>query len=311
MKKQYRMIIDWVILIKVMENRSFSKAAKELNISISCVSKSITKFEHAFKCQLIRRNAHDFEITTIGKVFYEKAIDIYNAYYSLTTEASNLNKQFTGTIRLSAPSVLCDSLINMWVWEYMKQHPAVNIILNSRESGQFTKDSPEFDDLVLKSGIIESPDLIYKKLNPLSFGLYASPDYLKKNKQILHPHDINELSILKLEHHSITSPLKFMKALTTAESNINDQIVFRSNNINSILALATEGKGISIALPKWKVNKYVEDGVLEQVLTEWKLPALQCNLVWRSRNYYSLMFRDFIYFIENKWNQFFNNDVFS
>ena len=102
-----------------------------------------------------------------------------------------------------------------------------------------------------------------------------------------------------------------MKALTTAESNINDQIVFRSNNINSILALATEGKGISIALPKWKVNKYVEDGVLEQVLTEWKLPALQCNLVWRSRNYYSLMFRDFIYFIENKWNQFFNNDVFS
>lgn len=305
MKKKYRMIIDWIVLIKVMENRSFSKAAKVLNISVSSVSKSIAKFEHVFSCQLIRRNAHDFEITEAGKLFYDKAVEIYNSYYSLMTETACANKQFNGVIRLTAPSILCDSLINLWVWEYMHQHQGVKIVLNSRESGSFSQNSPEFDDLVIKSGFIDSSDLVHKKLNPVPFGLYASLTYLNHSPPLSHPKDIFSHTVLKLEHQSLSHSLLTRNDEDSYEINFNDKLSFRSNNVNSILNLALEGKGICVAIPKWMAESHVEKGTLVNVLSEWKLPALPCNIVWRYRSYYSVLFRDFTSFIERKWNNYF------
>ncbi|HEY9256500.1 LysR family transcriptional regulator [Chitinophaga sp.] len=306
MKEQYRVIIDWIVLIKVIENRSFSKSAKELNLSVSCVSKSIAKLEYIFRCQLIRRNAHNFEVTEVGKMFYDKAIEIYNVYYSLVTETANVNKQFNGIIRLTAPGILCDSLINLWAWEYMQKHPKVKIILNSRELGSFSGNSPEFDDLVIKSGFIDSPDIIHKKLDPVPFGLYASPDYLKHAAPLTHPQDINIHSVLKFEHHSLALPLTIRNDENSVEINFNERASFCSNNVNSILNLVLEGKGICIAIPEWIAEPHVEKGDLVNVLPGWRLPLLPCNIVWRYRNYYSVLFMDLISYIDGKWNDYFS-----
>ena len=305
MKKKYKLIMEWIVFIKVVDNKSFSKTAKDLSISISYVSKCISMLEHVFDSQLIRRNAHDFEITTAGKVFYKRALEIYNSYYSLTVEMSNANGYFNGVIRLSAPSILCDSLINTWVWDYMQKHPGVCILLNSRESGTFTRTSPEFDDLVIKSGFIDSPDLIHKRLNPVRFGIYSSPNYLKQSTSLVNPEDINDHSVLKLEHPSLILPMHLFKNGSYLELNNCEKISFRSNNVNSILDLAVQGKGIAIALPEWMTKKYIEKNELTKVLTGWELSPLPCNLVWRYRHHYSLLFKDFMKYMEEKWNNYF------
>ncbi|WP_208952408.1 LysR family transcriptional regulator [Rahnella sp. ChDrAdgB13] len=205
--KKYRTVYDWLVFIKVVDKKSFSKAAQEIKVSISSISKSIAKLEDTFDCQLIRRNAHHFEITTAGKIAYKKSMELCNTYHTLVNEINDINTSMSGNIKLSAPGVLCDSLISSWVWDYMDSHQDANINLNSREAGSFSADSPEFDDLVIKSGFIDSPDLIHKNLNPVPFGMYASPQYLKNTKSICNPTDIHGHSIIKLDHPSLNQTL--------------------------------------------------------------------------------------------------------
>ncbi|MFP3339556.1 hypothetical protein R0J91_16380, partial [Micrococcus sp. SIMBA_131] len=90
------------------------------------------------------------------------------------------NNQINGSMRLSAPGVLRDSIVSNWIMEYSEENRSAVIHLISREGASFSCDSPEFDDLVIKSGYMESPDLIHKKLNSVPFGIFASPAYLKR-----------------------------------------------------------------------------------------------------------------------------------
>ncbi len=65
------------------------------------------------------------------------------------------------------------------------------------------------------------------------------------------------------------------------------------------------GKGICIAVPKWTVNHNIKEGSLVEFLPEWQLPKLPIYLVWRYRSRYSFLFREFINYIECRWNAFF------
>lgn len=48
---------DWVVFIKVAEVGNLSKAAQELNISISAVSKSLSRLENYINVTLLRRDS--------------------------------------------------------------------------------------------------------------------------------------------------------------------------------------------------------------------------------------------------------------
>lgn len=46
---------DWMIFIKVAEVGNLSRAARELDISISAVSKSLSRLENSIEVTLLRR----------------------------------------------------------------------------------------------------------------------------------------------------------------------------------------------------------------------------------------------------------------
>lgn len=69
-------------------------------------------------------------------------------------------------------------------------YPDTKIYLDSRERSDFFSKSLEFDELVFKSGIIESEDLVYRKISPLKLVLCASPKYIRKYGRISHPGDL-------------------------------------------------------------------------------------------------------------------------
>ncbi|AVJ17519.1 hypothetical protein CLM71_10385 [Serratia sp. MYb239] len=300
------LISDWLIYIRVVECQSFSAAAQYLNRSVSAVSKSVSKLENTLNTQLISRNARNFEMTPAGEATYEKALEMYRAYRDLVAKLQASSGQIQGTLRLSAPTVLSDCIIPGWIMAYTDSHPMAVINLQSREGSSFSSNSQEFDDLVIKSGYIDSSDLVHKKINPVPLGIYASPDYLSC-RQIVHPDELVNCSILKLQHPSLAGPLTF-----TGKDGDNVHVaetrpVFTSNNVSSLVQMATQGRGICLAVPAWTVRQHLEDGRLQTVLPDWSLPALPSYLVWRYRSNYSLLFRDFITFVEQQWNDLFSN----
>ncbi|MDF7788617.1 LysR family transcriptional regulator [Pantoea stewartii] len=298
-------VFDWIIYVKVVELKSFSLAARELHLSISTVSKTVTKLEDILSTRLLSRNAHRFEITSAGEIAYKSALEMCEVYHNLLDEMNDKNV-IKGELRLSAPGNLCNSVINDWIIEYTEQHPDAKIHLLAREAGSFTSDSPEFDDLVIKSGYLDSPDLIHKSLNPVEFGIYASRDYLNMHTPLTEPEDLNRHSLLRLNHLLMRSPLTFTKSGEERQCFIRGEREFYSNNTCSLLHMAKKNKGVCLAVPCWEVIHSPTCMTLNRVLSDWALTPIPAYIVWRYRKKYSLFFRDFSLFLENKWNAFFH-----
>ncbi|WP_349887397.1 LysR family transcriptional regulator [Pantoea ananatis] len=301
--KKNHLIHDWMVYIKVVEKKSFSAAAAEMGVSRGAVSKSVAKLEGVTNAQLLSRNAHKLEMTVDGKTVYKKALKFCETYHNLLARIDN--NEMDGVLRLSAPAILCDSIISGWIMEYTEKNRNAKIHLLSREGASFSFDSPEFDDLVIKSGRMESPDLIHKNINPVPFGIYASPYYLKKFRMIETPEDLYGHQLLKLNHPSLNYPLSMKHQGIRKQFDLLSCKEFSSNNVRSLLHMALSGRGICVAAPQWSVQTFLCEGSLVEILGDWSLQPLPSYMVWRYRKWYSPLFKDFSLFLEEKWNDFF------
>lgn len=295
-----KLISEWVIFYTVVECGSLSLAAKKLGTSVSTVSKSLSKMESLLGSNLLRRSPRGIEITHSGHFAYKKAKSIVSSVYSLLSEIGNDADKICGRIRLSAPSIVCENIANQWVHEYISQHADVSVDLFSRERSDLSVSSPEFDDIVLKSGFINSPDLVHCKLTPMPLVICASPDYIKKHGEITHPRDLEKHNILLLNHPSLRE-VTFIKTGVCEPFSVKVHSNFISNNVPAIVNLSLSGAGVCLASPYWFVQDDINSGKLSLIMPDWKIPMLDVYLVWRYREYQSPLMFDFREYIKKKW----------
>lgn len=303
MKSNNKIMRDWLVFIAVVEASSFSVAAKKLYCSVASVSKSVARLEYTLGTVLLSRNAHRVEVTLAGRVTYKRAKEIQQIYYELSSEVNCRDACIKGRIRFSTPSVLCEHVANRWVYDYMFRHREAYIHLLSRDRASLTVSSPEFDDLVLMSGVINSPDLIHQELPAMRFLLCASPEYIKRNGEVNSPDELVDRWIMKVDHPFLDYPVSLNNGIETVELHNCNDTQLTSNNLSSLLNMTLSGAGICLALPEWLVMKYVNRNQLTIVLPQWKLSELSIYLVWRYRKNYSNLFRDFKREIEIKWSE--------
>ena len=296
-----RIMRDWVVFITVIEVRSFTTAARKLRCSIASVSKSVARLEETLGVVLLSRNAHKMDVTAAGHVTYNGAKEIHRAWQELFTEISNVDDGIKGKMRFSAPSVLCECAAGQWVFDYMRRNPGAKVRLLSRDRTELTVASPEFDDLVLKSGMTDSPDLVHQSIGHVRFGLYASPGYLRTHPEIHTPDDLRRHWIMKVDHPFLRCPLSLTKGEETSELTVTDTTTLVSNNIPALLSMTLSGAGVCLALPDWMAAPHVQSGALAPVLPDWQLPEMPVWLVWRHREHYSHLFEDFRHYIAGRW----------
>ena len=74
------------IFIDLIENKSFSKAAKLNSITQSAVSQQVQALERLINVTIIDRSQKSFQLTKAGGVFYRTAKDINTRFDSMLSE---------------------------------------------------------------------------------------------------------------------------------------------------------------------------------------------------------------------------------
>lgn len=74
---------DLEYFLEIVEQGSFTKASKTLNISQPALSHSIKKLEDEFDCCLIDRNTRQMSLTIDGEYLYNKGIMVIHDFYAL------------------------------------------------------------------------------------------------------------------------------------------------------------------------------------------------------------------------------------
>ncbi len=294
---------DWVIFIKTIEKQNLSLAAHELGISVSTVSKAISRLEGYVKTMLIKRDSRNFEITSAGHIAYSKAKNLTESFQLLLSELINLELLIQGEIKFSAPSIVCQLLANHWTSEYVTKNPKVRIEIKSRELFEFDHDVKNFDHIALHFGKTQRPELIHRELKPVEIISCASPEYIIKNNFIDRPDDIKGHTLLMMSKFNDKEDMTFSKLNNVITLNKNHAPCIISNDYLALFNLLIEGKGLLLDTPRWLVQTHIQDGSLVRIIPDWKIDNIPVYLVWMHRTYYSPLFLDFISFVEKKWNE--------
>src|SRR3981081_56867 len=113
------------IFMEVASNLSFSKASRVLFISQPAISKHIKALEDYYKVALFERKGNAIELSTAGKLLYERLKEAKNIQSLLEYELSTLKDrlQAKGQLKLGASTTVALYIIPKIISGFHQKHP--------------------------------------------------------------------------------------------------------------------------------------------------------------------------------------------
>src|SRR5580693_1620431 len=178
-----------VIFAQVVESNSFVKAARQLQIPTSTVSRRIAELEKQLGVRLIERSTRSLRLTDVGSEVLEHAQRGAELSEAIDNIASNHLSKVSGTLRLSAPPSISDSLLVPLVGAFQASYPDARIQIFISE--RFVDHIADGIDLAFRvGGQLEDSSLVARKILTYRHQVVASPAYLKKSKPPQTPQDL-------------------------------------------------------------------------------------------------------------------------
>jgi len=124
----------------LVDNESFSKAAKFNNITQSAVSQQLRSMEKYFNVLIVDRSHKQFRLTREGRCLYEAARDILNRYEQVSSEMQEMRKVVSGTVHVSTIVSIGLHELPPYVKRFMQEFPHVNVRIEYRRSNLVYED---------------------------------------------------------------------------------------------------------------------------------------------------------------------------
>ncbi len=232
------------VFVGVIEARSFSGAAERLNVPTTTVSSKIARLEKRLGTTLIRRTTRQMEVTPEGEIYYRRCVKALAELTAGENELAETKQEPTGTLRLTAPVDLAQTVLPRIIKTYLDLYSAMSVELI------VTNDTVNLIgngiDVAVRVGVKKDATLIARKFLDLTMSLWSSPDYIERMGTPIHPEN--------LEHHQIIG-LKTTSNRIELIGNGEERFLLdlqgrlMTDDLQTARALTMEGAGIGL-LPK-------------------------------------------------------------
>lgn len=113
--------------LSVYKERSFTKAAKRLNISQSAVSEQVKLLEHEIGFKLFRRTPGGVELTDCGRTFLYESERVMGDLLSLSDMSRRLRGELTDTLTIGMGSGMAQTFIPRIFTDLKSDLPGVRL----------------------------------------------------------------------------------------------------------------------------------------------------------------------------------------
>jgi DNA-binding transcriptional LysR family regulator len=113
--------------IEVAEVKNYTRAAENLFISQSTVSKAVASLEKELNIQLIEVKGGNFFLTEAGEIFYKFAKDVTGYYDRREKELYDKIKILGEDLNLGLPPTAGSIYFSNKITEFSKKHPEINL----------------------------------------------------------------------------------------------------------------------------------------------------------------------------------------
>ena len=120
--------------VEVADQKSFSKAARNLHISQSAISRTIKALEDELGVVLFMRNAKSVELTDGGTIFLTHAKRVVFMFEHLKTDFENEFRLEQGSIRIGIPPITDAPIFAQLLGEFKNVYPQIDLELYEQGS---------------------------------------------------------------------------------------------------------------------------------------------------------------------------------
>lgn len=176
------------VFTKVVELKSFSKAAEELYMTQPAVSQYIRSLEESLGTKLLDRSNKIISLTKAGEIVYTKGKEILRLYNNMYRLIEDLTNQARGSLLIGASYTFGEYILPHIIADMNCQYPNIKpsiSIGNTKEIVELVKNNS------LDIGVIEGAWEDYRNLTIQPFAedvmyIVASPqaDFISENKEI-------------------------------------------------------------------------------------------------------------------------------
>ncbi len=277
------------IFVAVVKHGNFSRAAEELVIAASVVSRSIKKLEGKLNVKLFNRTTRKIKLTQEGEWLHRQSVEIINKVASVESHLSKSQRHPQGTLRVDGATPFTLHAIAPVIPGFKKKFRHINIVLTSSES--FVDLIERNVDVAIRIGELSDSSLKAKKLGNSYRKLYASPEYLKKHGGISRVSDLAKHACL-----GFVKPEKLNTWPLATENGewlkVQPEIIADSGE--TIKQLAIQGCGVA-CISSFTAEKDVQAGNLVCILEkDTQLIPVPIYAVFYSDNEMNLRLRSFL-----------------
>jgi DNA-binding transcriptional LysR family regulator len=265
-----------VVFAKVVEANSFSEGARRLKIPISTVSRRIAELEDQLGLRLLDRSTRNLRLTELGAEVLEHAIRTAEIGEAVENIVSNRLSTVAGTLRLSAPPTISDTLLTPLVTGFQASYPdvRVQIFITDRHIDHIA----EGIDLAFRLGRLRDSSLVARKVLTYRRQLVASPAYLKTHKAPESPKDILDHRLLAFWRRGPEASWTFLHKDGNGKETVNFQPYLTMNDFAGLTPALLAGGGIG-ELPPVVQPHLMREGLLVEVMPDWRFSAFDLSLV--------------------------------
>lgn len=178
-----------LMLIKVAESRSFTQAAMQLGTSQPRISRAVAQLEKDLGTQLLHRNTRSVSLTPDGCALVDRCAPLMAGLEEARKLVSDRRCTPSGTLRLTAPSMLGRIMLVPLLEQLLREHPQLQI--DASFTDRLVDMVEEGFDAAVRIGPLADSRMIARALPPLRWVTVASPSYLAQQGM---PHNLQELA---------------------------------------------------------------------------------------------------------------------
>ncbi|WP_322056226.1 LysR family transcriptional regulator [Paraburkholderia sp. J63] len=260
---------------------SFNKAADQLNVKTSTVSRHIAELERDLGIALFNRSTRGLALTEGGRVFREQGAAAVRMLDEACAATSSLNASPQGLLRVTMPTAFGRRHVVAHLAEFTKRYPHIDVdVIITDEIVNFVATGI---DVAIRVGVLPNSQLMARRLASHPCVVCASPDHVRRYGMPARPADLQAHPAIRF---AIAGDDSWLLAPQSGADEQEDAVEvklhgrLRANNMEAILDLAITGCGAAL-LPLWAIGEPLRAGRLVRLLPDWEGQATNSSpAIW-------------------------------
>lgn len=263
--------------VRVVEARSFSKAAQSLAMPRSSVTTLVKNLETHLGTPLLRRSTRRLSLTDAGARYLQACQAILTEIASAESDVSAAIQAPRGRVRVDMPGIMGRAIVVPRLVEFEARYPDIDVVLG-------LSDRPadlifEGIDCAIRSGALADSTLVARSLGQLAWLTCASPMYLARFGE---PESLDSLQAHRVVNYLFNAtgrPLDWRFRVGDETVSLTLPGRYAVNETEAYLHSGLEGLGL-IQLSELAPSVYLSSGRLREVLAQARCEPVPVSIVY-------------------------------